>query len=74
MYNRIKANKKRVKSLLKLLKKGIDAYQNLLDQTKGLHLSENFADKFKTIRKVYLQQSYLFENKTTSVKDRIVSL
>ncbi|MCP9766739.1 transposase, partial [Lacihabitans sp. LS3-19] len=28
----IKANKKRVKSLLKLLKKGIDAYQNLLDQ------------------------------------------
>ncbi|MCP9769365.1 DDE transposase, partial [Lacihabitans sp. LS3-19] len=35
----IKANKKRVKSLLKLLKKGLDAYQNLLDQTKGLHLS-----------------------------------
>ncbi|MCP9769356.1 DDE transposase, partial [Lacihabitans sp. LS3-19] len=53
---------------------GIDAYQNLLDQTKGLHLSEKVAAKFKTIRKVYLQQSYLVENKTTSVKDRIVSL
>jgi transposase, IS5 family len=70
----IKANKKRVKSLLKLLKKGIEAFQNLLDQTKGLHLSENVANKFKTIRKVYQQQRYLVENKTTSVKDRIVSL
>lgn len=70
----IKANKKRVKSLLRLLKKGIEAYQSLLDEAEGLHLSEYVAKRFKTIRKVYEQQSYLVQNKTTSVKNRIVSL
>ena len=70
----IKANKRRVKSLLRLLKKGIEAYQSLLDEAEGLHLSEYVAKRFKTIRKVYEQQSYLVQNKTTSVKNRIVSL
>lgn len=70
----IKANKKRVKTLLRLLKKGIDAYQSLLNQAKGLHLSEYVSKRFKTIQKVYQQQSYLVVNKTTSVKNRIVSL
>jgi hypothetical protein len=70
----IKANKRRVKSLLRLLKKGIETYQYLLDRAKGLHLSEYVAKRFKTIRKVYQQQSYLIENKTSSVKGRIVSL
>lgn len=70
----IKANKKRVKSLLRLLKKGIETYQYLLDQVKGLHLSEHVAKRFKTIRKVYEQQRYLIENKTSSVTGRIVSL
>lgn len=70
----IKANKRRVKSLLRLLKKGIDTYQMLLDQAKGLHLSEYVAKRFKTIRTVYEQQSYLAQNHTTSVKNRVVSL
>jgi hypothetical protein len=70
----IKANKKRVKPLLRLLKKGIEAYQRLLDKAEGLHLSEYVAKRFKTIRKVYEQQSYLVQNNTTSVKNRIVSL
>lgn len=57
-----------------LLEKGISAYQRLLNQTKGVHLSESIAQKFRTIRKVYLQQLYLIENNTTKVRDRIVSL
>ena len=70
----IHATKKRRKTLLYLLEKGIEAYQRLLNQTRGIHLSEPIAQRFKTIRKVYLQQLYLIENNTTKVRDRIVSL
>lgn len=70
----IRTTYKRRKVLLYLLEKGIHNYQRLLNQTKGIHLSELIAQKLKTIRKVYLQQLYLIENDTTKVKDRIVSL
>lgn len=70
----IKDTQKRRKALLYLLGKGISAYQRLLNQTKGIHLSESIAQKLKTIRKVYLQQLYLIENNTSKVRDRIVSL
>lgn len=68
------ATKRRRKTLLHLLEKGIGVYQSLLNQTRGIHLSEPIAQRFKTIRKVYLQQLYLIENNTTKVRDRIVSL
>lgn len=70
----IHATKKRRKTLLYLLEKGIEAYQRLLNQTRSIHLSEPIAQRFKTIRKVYLQQLYLIENNTTNIRDRIVSL
>ncbi|RFS17227.1 hypothetical protein [Emticicia sp. C21] len=70
----INATKRRRKALLYLLEKGIKTYQKLLNQTKGIHLSESIAQRFKTIKKVYLQQLYLIENNTTKVRDRTVSL
>lgn len=70
----VSAIKRRRKTLLYLLEKGIGAYQNLLNQTKGIYLSEPIAQRFKIIRKVYLQQLYLIENNTPKVRDRIVSL
>lgn len=70
----VHATKKRRKTLLHLLEKGIGVYQHLLNKTRGIHLSEPIAQRFKTIRKVYLQQLYLIENNTTKGRDRIVSL
>jgi len=70
----IHATRRRRKALLYLLEKGIGVYQRLLNQTKGIHLSEPMAQRFKTIKRVYLQQLYLLENNTTKVRDRIVSL
>lgn len=70
----IRTTNTRKKSLLYLLEKGIRTYQGLLNQTKGIYLSESITQKLKTIRQVYLQQLYLIENNTTQVRDRIVSL
>lgn len=70
----VSLTKRRRKTLLHLLEKGIGVYQGLLNQTRGIHLCEPIAQRFKTIRKVYLQQLYLIENNTTQVRDRIVSL
>ena len=71
-----KKTQKRKRSLLLLLKRGIDAYQNLLNNTSGMAVnnSKNILKRFKTIKTLYGQQYYLFHKKTTSVKDRIVSL
>jgi hypothetical protein len=69
----VQATKKRKKALLYLLEKGIEVYLPLLNQTKGSHLSEPVAQRFRTIRKVYLQQLYLIENNTIKVRDRIIS-
>lgn len=70
----ISLTKRRRKTLLQLLEKGIEIYQRLLNQTRGIYLSEPIAQRFKTIKEVYLQQLYLIENNVTKIKDRIVSL
>ena len=57
-----------------MLNKGLEAYQNLLNQTSAIDLSKKVAARLKTIKKVYQQQYYLFYNKTTKISDRIVSL
>jgi len=69
-----KKTQKRKRSLLLLLKKGIEAYQNLLNNTSGIAVNNSILKRFKTIKTLYGQQYYLFHRKTTSVKDRIVSL
>jgi len=70
----VQATKRGRKTLLHLLEKGIGVYQHLLNKTRGIHLSEPIAQRFKTIRKVYQQQLYLIKKNTTKVRDRIVSL
>ena len=69
-----KKTQKRKRSLLLLLKKGIEAYQNLLNNTSGIAVNNSILKRFKTIKTLYGQQYYLFHRKTTSVKGRIVSL
>jgi IS5 family transposase len=66
--------KTRRNALLKLLWKGIEAYQDLLDQVKACYLSTKDASIFKTIKTIYLQQKYLYDYPKAKIKDRIVSL
>ena len=66
--------KSRRKALLHLVEKGIDTYQNLLNQTKAANLTSKDAATFKTIKLVYQQQKYHLENPKAKIKDRIVSL
>jgi len=60
--------------LLKLLEKGIDAYQALLNQTKAVDLIEKDAATFKTIKVIFQQQKHHFQNPKTKIPHRIVSL
>lgn len=69
-----KKTKKRKKSLLNLLKRGISALQVLLNQHFKSDLSSKFYTYFKTIKTIYRQQKYLYDHPEKKVKGRIVSL
>jgi len=60
--------------MLKLLTKGIDSLQTLLNKAKGGNLSKKLTSCFATIKTIKDQQEYLFKNKTSKVSDRLVSL
>lgn len=64
----------RKNALLKLLEKGINIYQMLLNQTKATGLSSNGAEIFNTIKLVYLQQKQMYLNPKVKIHHRIVSL
>ena len=66
--------KARKKALLYLVEKGIAAYAELLDKTKGGKLSNSYYKTFSTIKTVIGQQKQLLENPKAKVKHRIVSL
>lgn len=66
--------KARRNALLKLLLKGIEAYQGLLNQVKACYLTSKDASTFKTIKNIYLQQKHLFDCPKAKIKDRIVSI
>lgn len=66
--------KSRKNALLKLLEKGINAYQALLNQTKVVNLKEKDATIFKTIKLVLQQQKHHFSNPKAKIPNRIVSL
>ncbi len=66
--------KARKKALLHLLKKGIEALQQLLNKTKGGQLDKKAYETFATIKEVYRQQSQLFDHPKSKIKDRIVSI
>lgn len=78
-YSKLRKNshrktRSRKNALLKLLEKGINAYQALLNQTKAIGLTEKDAATFKTIKLVLQQQKYHFENPKAKIGHRIVSL
>lgn len=64
----------RQNALLKLLDKGIESYQSLLNQTqaKGLNIAD--AETFKTIKLVYQQQRQRYSYPQAKIPNRIVSL
>lgn len=61
-------------ALLKLLLKGIEAYQSLLNQTQAKGLSSTAAERFKTIKLVYQQQKQRYLHPQAKIPNRIVSL
>jgi len=69
-----KKTRKRIRSLLNLLNKGLSALQGLLNVYFKNTLEESFYQTLKTIRKIYQQQYYLFYHPGSKVKNRIVSL
>lgn len=64
----------RQNALLKLLDKGIETYQSLLNQTQANGLSIADAETFKTIKLVYLQQRQRYLLPQAKIPNRIVSL
>lgn len=64
----------RQNALLKLLDKGIEAYQSLLNQTQAKGLSMTDAETFKTIKLIYQQQRQRYLNPQAKIPHRIVSL
>jgi hypothetical protein len=70
-----KKTRKRIKSLLNLLKRGMDALQALLDTGQLVsELKKCFYQYLRTVKQVFLQQHYLYQNPGSQIKDRIVSL
>lgn len=57
-----------------MLLKGIDAYQQLINQLKASGLTSKDADTFKTIKIVYQQQYHHFHYPKVKIKERIVSI
>jgi hypothetical protein len=71
-----KITKRRKKSLLYLLNKGLGQLKEVLAlaREKGLGMKEKHAIRLIYIKEVYRQQKYMFDNNTNSVANRIVSL
>lgn len=64
----------RQNALLKLLCKGIETYQSLLNQTQAKGLSITDAETFKTIKLVHQQQRQRYLHPQAKIPNRIVSL
>jgi hypothetical protein len=70
-HRKIKARRR---VTLQLLLKGITEFQRILNQTKAVDLTPKDADIFKTIKIIYQQQKYHFDNPKAKIPDRIVSI
>lgn len=69
-----KKTRKRHKSLLYLLEKGLDQLQKLLNNNPDLQLSDMHRRYIRTIKTVLVQQKQIQSNPLAKIKDRIVSL
>jgi hypothetical protein len=68
-----KLRRKRLRTLLYLLEKGLSNLQDVLN-LGHIELREKERLKLRTIRIVHLQQQYMFVHKVNQVADRIISL
>jgi len=71
--------KKSKKDIRKAVKKQLSYLERNLGiinsyQTKGINLSSKYQDRLETIKTLYNQQKYMYNNRTHSVENRIVSL
>ena len=69
-----KQGKKRKRSLIYLLDKGLRQLQDLLNNNPEAHLTAYDRQYIRTIRKVLAQQTFLLTHQPKELKDRIVSL
>lgn len=69
-----KKTRKRHKSLVYLLEKGLDHLQKLLNSNPGLQLADIHRRYIRTIKTVLAQQKQIQANPLAKIKDRIVSL
>jgi hypothetical protein len=66
-------NRHRINFLLKLLQKGIHLLGSIIEQYQ-VEMDAAFQEKFQTVKTVYYQQEFMYENYENKVADRIVSL
>ena len=65
--------RKAIKKQLQYVRRNLGYISNLLENN-GVVLSESDAQLLEILEKLFSQQQYMFENKTHSVEDRIVSI
>ena len=67
-----KTTRKAIGKQLNYLKRDLAAIDEKLKQGKSLNIHQK--ERLETIRKIYEQQKYMYDNHTHSVEDRIVSV
>lgn len=67
-----KMTRSAIKKQLNYLKRDLSAIDGKLNQGKTLEVGQT--ERLETIRKIYEQQKYMYDNHTHSVADRIVSV
>lgn len=68
-----KVTRRRIKALLYLLNKGIGQLELLINEN-GVKMDELFEEKLQLVKKIKMQQQYLYDNVGEQVSGRIVSL
>lgn len=72
---RSKAIRKAIRKQLGYIKRDLEYVEHyLVDPNRALLLSSRQREQLQTIRKLYEQQHYMYETRTHSVEDRIVSI
>lgn len=69
-----KTHRKQVKSQLQYIRRDLGYIDDFIEQGAEQYLTDWQVKRLEVIRLVYQQQAYMYENKTHSVEDRIVSL
>jgi len=64
-----------IRQQLQYVRRNLDSIEEMIQRGAEItQLNEELQKKLETIKEVYRQQQYMYENKTHSVEDRIVSI